>query len=109
MSDLMIDPGALDRRLVLEAPTETADGAGGVVRMYQSLATLWASVEPVAARGELVAAQLGATVTHRIVVRYRTDITTRHRLRDGARLFRIVAIRERGKRFLEIQAEERVE
>ena len=32
MSDLSIDPGALNRRLTLEAPVETADGAGGVVR-----------------------------------------------------------------------------
>jgi SPP1 family predicted phage head-tail adaptor len=109
MSDLVIDPGALDRRLALEAPMETPDGAGGVVRTYDTVATLWASVEPVAARGEVVAAQLGATVTHRIVVRHRADLTTRHRLRDGARLFRIVTVRERGKRFLDIQAEERVE
>ena len=92
---------------MLEAPTETADGAGGVVRGYEPVATLWASVEPIAARGDVVAAQLGATVTHRIVVRYSADITTRHRFRDGARVFRIVTIRERGKRLLDIQAEER--
>lgn len=104
-----IDPGALDRRLVLEAPSETADGAGGVVRNYETVATLWASVEPVSARGDVVAAAAGATVTHRIVVRDRADITTRHRLRDGARVYRIAALCERGRRFLEIEAEERRE
>jgi SPP1 family predicted phage head-tail adaptor len=110
MSELAIDPGALNRPLVLEAPDETADGAGGVIRSYEAVATLWASVEPVAARGDVVAAQPGATVTHRIVIRHRADVTTRHRLRDGARVFRIVAIRERGRRrFLDIQAEERVD
>ncbi len=109
MSAHAIDPGALNRRLVLEAPAETADGAGGVIRSYEAVATLWASVEPVAARGDVVAAQLGATVTHRIAIRYSADITTRHRFRDGARVFRIVAMRERGKRFLDIQAEERIE
>jgi SPP1 family predicted phage head-tail adaptor len=107
MSGPAIDPGMLDRRLTLEAPDETPDGAGGVVRSYQSVATLWASVEPISARGEVVAVQSGATVTHRIVIRYRADITTRYRLRDGARVYRIVTLRERGKRFLEIQAEER--
>ena len=107
MSEPSIDPGALNRRLALEAPVESADGTGGVVRGYQTIATLWASVEPIAARGDVVAAQLGATVTHRIALRHRADITTRHRLRDGARLFRIVTIRERGKRFLDIHAEER--
>jgi SPP1 family predicted phage head-tail adaptor len=107
MSDPAIDPGKLSRRLVLEAPAETPDGAGGVVRTYQAAATLWAAVEPAAARGEVVAAQPGATVTHRIVIRYRADMTFRHRFRDGARIFRIVTLRERSRRWLEIQAEER--
>ena len=106
---MSIDPGMLNRRLVLEAPIETADGAGGVVRTYETVATLWASVEPVAARGAVVADSLAATVTHRVVIRYRADITTRHRFRHGARLYRIVTVRESGKRFLEIQAEERTD
>ena len=54
MSDAPIDPGALNRRLVLEAPVESADGAGGVTRSYSAVATLWAAVEPVAARGLLL-------------------------------------------------------
>ena len=83
MNELAIDPGALNRRLTLEAPVETADGAGGVIRSYATVATLWASVEPVAARADVVAVQLGATVTHRITIRFSADITTRHRLRDG--------------------------
>ncbi len=109
MSGAPFDPGALNRRLTLEAPVETADGAGGVTRSYEAVATLWASVEPVAARGDVVAAALGATITHRIGVRYSADITLRHRLRDGARVFRIVMIRERDKRFLDIEAEERTD
>jgi SPP1 family predicted phage head-tail adaptor len=107
MSAFAIDPGMLNRRLALEAPVETPDGAGGVTRSYQEIATLWAAVEPVAARGEVVAIQSGQTITHRIVIRRRADISTRHRLRDGGRVFRIVTVRERDRRFLEIQAEER--
>jgi hypothetical protein len=38
----------------------------------------------------------------------RSGISTLHRLRDGARVFRIMAVRESdGRRFLEIDAEER--
>jgi head-tail adaptor len=45
---------------------------------------------------------------HRIVIRARGGVTTRNRLRDGARIFRIVAVRESAdRRFLEIDAEER--
>jgi SPP1 family predicted phage head-tail adaptor len=105
----MTDPGKLNRRLVLEVPLETADGSGGVTRSYAAVATLWAQVEPVAARGDVDAAALGAVITHRIQVRYNPDITLRHRFRDGARIFRIVAMRERAKRFLDIDAEERTD
>jgi SPP1 family predicted phage head-tail adaptor len=105
----MTDPGKLNRRLTLEAPGESPDGVGGVTRSYSAVATLWAEVEPVSARGDVDAAALGAIVTHRIRIRYRADITLRHRLRDGARIFRIVAVRERHQRFLDIDAEERVD
>ena len=105
----MIDPGKLDRRLVLEEPVDTPDGAGGFTRTYQTAATLWAQVEPAAARGDVTADSLGATATHHIVIRSRSDITTRHRLRDGARNFRIVSVREQDSqgRFITIHAEER--
>lgn len=105
----MTDPGKLNRRLTLEAPVEIVDGSGGVTRSYVVVATLWASVEPVAARGDVVAAALGATITHRIRMRSNPDVTLRHRLRDGARIFRIVTMRERDRRFLDIDAEERTD
>jgi SPP1 family predicted phage head-tail adaptor len=106
----MSDPGLLNRRLVLEAPVESADGAGGVTRSFAEMATLWVSVTPVSAAWQIEAARLGAKVTHRLHLRFSDDITTRHRFRDGTRIYRIVSIRDRDgrKRFLEIEAEERV-
>lgn len=107
----MTDPGSLNRRLALEAPAETPDGAGGVVRTHETVATLWAQVMPVSARGDVEAERLGGAVTHRIRIRRSPDITTRHRFRDGAIVYRIVSLRDpdgRG-RFLEIEAEERTD
>jgi SPP1 family predicted phage head-tail adaptor len=105
----MTDPGTLNRRLTLEAPVESDDGAGGVTRSYAAVATLWASVEPVSARGEVAAAALGAAISHRIRIRTNADVTLRYRFRDGARIFQIVAMRERDKRFLDIDAAERTD
>jgi SPP1 family predicted phage head-tail adaptor len=105
----MTDPGQLNRRLVLEALVETADGAGGVTRGYEIVTTLWASLAPRAASDNVAADALGASISHRIVVRWRGDITLRHRFRDGARTFHIAAIRERDRRFLDIDAEERTD
>jgi SPP1 family predicted phage head-tail adaptor len=101
--------GRLNRRLTLEAPVETPDGAGGVARTYEAVATLWAAVEPETARGGLDADARGATVTHRITIRMRDGLTTRHRLRDGARLYRIVSLREESAGFLSIRAEQRTD
>jgi SPP1 family predicted phage head-tail adaptor len=100
--------GDLNRRLALEAPVETDDGAGGVTRSYQTAATMWAQVTPVRARTDVAADSLAALVTHRILIRAPRTVTTLNRFRDGARIFRIVAFRETAdRRFLEIDAEER--
>jgi len=107
----MTGPGELRHRLVLEQPVETADGAGGVTRSYATVTTVWAALVPVSARGAVEAAGVGAEVTHRIVIRFGPDITTGHRLRDGSRIFRIVAWRDQdgSGRFIEISAQERVD
>jgi SPP1 family predicted phage head-tail adaptor len=105
----MSDPGRLKDRLVLEAPVETPDGAGGVTRGYAAVATVWAALIPVSARSDVAAASLGAAVTHRIVIRRGPEVTVQHRFRLGARVFRVVAVRDEDsdRRFLTIHAEER--
>jgi SPP1 family predicted phage head-tail adaptor len=104
----MTAPGDLNRRLVLEAPVESEDGAGGVTRHYDVVAALWAQVVPLSASSELIAANLGGRVRYRIIVRSRADITARHRFQDGARTYRVLAARQSAdRRFLEIEAEER--
>jgi SPP1 family predicted phage head-tail adaptor len=107
----MIDPGQLNRRLALEAPAITPDGAGGVIRGYQTLATLWAALVPVSARGDVAADGIGATVTHRITIRSGPEVTTRHRFRLGVRVFVIASIRAHDGegRFLDIDVEERTD
>jgi SPP1 family predicted phage head-tail adaptor len=100
--------GDLNRRLVLLAPVETADGEGGVTRSYATVTTLWAQVVPQPARADVAADSLGAALRTAIVIRVRSDVTTRHRFQDGAVSYRIVAVRASAdRRFLEIDAEVR--
>ena len=107
----MTAPGELRERLRLEQALETPDGAGGVTRSYASVTTLWAALIPLIAHEQVVADGVGATITHRIVIRSRTDVTTRHRLRKASRVFRIVTLRDQdgSGRFLEISAQERAD
>lgn len=102
--------GDLNRRLVLEAPSESDDGAGGVVRGFSPVTTLWAQVTPLPMRGEVSADSLGASLRYRITIRTRGDITTRHRFVEGTRVYRVLAARASAdRRFLEIDAELRGE
>ena len=103
----MTAPGELNRRLVLEAPAETDDGAGGVTRLYDVVTTLWAQVTPVSARADVAAGSLGQALRSRIVIRKRSDVSTRHRFLVGTRIYRILSVAESAdRRFLEIDAEE---
>jgi head-tail adaptor len=109
----MIDPGQLKTRLQVQAPVETDDGQGGVTRSYTTLTTAWAEVTPVSSRGSganVEADAEGATVKVRILLRSNFVLTLQHRLVDGARIYRIAAIRDADdRRFIAIDAELRVE
>ena len=109
----MIDPGRLKTRLAIQAPDETDDGQGGVTRSFTTLATVWASVTPVAVRstdGGIEADAEGAAVRYRIILRSNFILSLQHRLVDGARIFRLTAIRDAGdRRFIALDAELRVE
>jgi head-tail adaptor len=109
----MIDPGRLKTRLQVQAPVETDDGQGGVIRSYTTLTTAWAEVMPLAAHGGgagVEAGAEGAVVRYRILLRSNFILTLQHRLVDGARIYRISAIRDHhDRRFIAVEAELRVE
>lgn len=89
----------LNRRLVLEEAQRVADGAGGYATEWAALGTLWAEVTAgtgAERAGEFVTL---SSVSYRITVRGappgapsrpRPD----QRLREGARVFRILAVTE---------------
>lgn len=106
----MIGIGALNTRLAIEAPVEVADGQGGVTRTYATFAKIWAQVTHLAGRHDVSADADGAALRARIVMRPGVVLTLQHRLVDGARIYSILAIRDRdGGRFIEIDAELRLE
>lgn len=103
--------GALSRRMTLETLVATPDGAGGCNVEWQALGTIWADVRPASGREDLAGVQPRPRVTYRMIVRSapvgapsrpRAD----QRLREGLRVFDILAVSDCGERFLEILAEE---
>jgi SPP1 family predicted phage head-tail adaptor len=105
----MIAIARLRHRLMLEAPDAEPDGMGGVVRVWTSLGEVWAAIEPVSMHEALAADKRVGALTHRAVLRKRSDLTLDHRFTLGVRVFWIRALRETAEgRYLEcLLAEER--
>jgi SPP1 family predicted phage head-tail adaptor len=84
------DPGWLRHRVVIEAPEETADGAGGATVTWMPLAAVWAAIEPVSAGERITAGRLTGIVTHRVTMRFRDDVTGGMRVIHRGRAYRIL-------------------
>ncbi|SEK37697.1 head-tail adaptor [Roseovarius azorensis] len=105
----------LNRPLVLEAALRLPDGAGGFTLVWQARGTLWAEVSTRAGREAEGEGVRLARAGYRIAVRAAPQGSSSRpqagqRLRDGARLFHIVAVTEAdaGGRYLTCWAEEEV-
>ncbi len=103
------DPGQMTARLDLEVPVTVADGQGGGLVSWQVAASLWARIEPLS----FVVEEPGAsaergTISHRIWLRYRSDVAAGQRLRKGERVFvvRLVRDPDETQRYLVCQCEE---
>ena len=104
--------GPMRHQLKLQVEAQTADGGGGYALAWTTAATVWGSVKPVGGREHIQTDQLADVVSHRIIIRYCTDITFtgKYRILWGTRAFnvkRVVNIDERNKYF-ELFAEEGV-
>lgn len=95
-------------RLTLQASDEIEDGAGGVARTWETVAEIWAAIHPLSRNDRIMYDKRLGLLTHRVILRYREDITLSHRFVLGFRVFSIRAARdpdERG-RVLECLVEE---
>ena len=81
--DTLATLGQLRHRLVLEAPHATPDGAGGATQIFSSVATLWAGIHPILAEPATAPRQVGETLTHQIIIRYREGVKVGMRFKQG--------------------------
>lgn len=92
--------GRLNRKVTLESPSPTRGAGGALVEGWATIATVWAALEPAGAKEAMESGKVTAEVSHRIIIRHRTDVTPRCRvsMSDTAsspattRRFRIVGV-----------------
>lgn len=84
--------GRLRRRLVIEAPVETPDGAGGSDRTFVTIGAAWADIEWLRGDERWLAGRPEQAGMLRVALRHRAGLDAGMRFRDGARILDIKAL-----------------
>lgn len=84
--------GEMRHRITFQQPIKTPDGHKGHTVSWQGLVTVWASVEPLSGREYFYSHQIKAEVTHRVKIRYRSDISMKMRIKHEDRILDIESI-----------------
>ncbi|SOE17470.1 SPP1 family predicted phage head-tail adaptor [Hoeflea halophila] len=108
MGAMVVDPGRLSARLVLETSEGLDDGQGGVSESWTPVATLWGRIEPLRAAAREQAGAVLAPISHRVTIRHRDDIHHAMRFVYGSRVLEIRTLRDpdESRRYLLCDCEE---
>lgn len=90
-----IDVGTLDRKITIQSVTATSDPlTNEPIKTFATLATPWAKRLKNQSNEQYDAAQQVSTQTVRYLIRWRSDVTEKMRIVDGAKTFEISGIEE---------------
>jgi SPP1 family predicted phage head-tail adaptor len=86
-----MNPGELRHKITIQKLVNIQDTFGQPVEQWPDVVTVWASVNPIIGREFFAAQQVNSEVTHKIKMRYRSDITSDMRIKLGNRIFDIIS------------------
>lgn len=92
--------GELRNRVTIQSVAKTADGGGGYADVWSDVYSAWAAIKPVNGLERIQAMQMETPVTHHIMMRYDSRLTTAHRIKFGSRYFnvnQVINVAERGE------------
>jgi len=100
---------SLRHQVTIQTVSRTEDGQGGFTETWTNGESVWASIETLKAYQRFQAMQMQTPMTHKLVVRYRRDLSTLNRLLFGDRVFTVKEVInvDMKNRFLELKVEER--
>lgn len=83
--------GNLRERVTIQTLETSRDGFGGIVETWETMTTVWASVQNITGREVLAAQQTNAEISHRVTMRYLDNVVPTMRLLWGTRILDINA------------------
>lgn len=81
--------GLLRHRITLQRQDQQRDADGGVAVEWQTVATVWAAIEPLSAREFIAGQALASDVDTRLTIRHRADVAADWRALQGDRIYAI--------------------
>lgn len=98
--------GRLDRKIKIQAPTESRDAGGGVVQTFSDVAEVWAEVRPVTSSERFATEAIHSARASVFRVHFINDLSSKCRILYDGLVFEIKGIAEIGRRVgLEITGE----
>ena len=79
--------GVMRQRLSLEAAAESTDESGALQSTWSPLGDVWGQIVPASSGDRFIAERQEETVTHRILIRWRSDVQSGMRFRLSGRTF----------------------
>lgn len=94
--------GALNRRVALQKVVMTSDAEGVSGETWSLVSNVWANINPAGGTEQMQAGQMEEKITHRVTIRYRSDLSTRQRFVYGTRTFLIHSMLDQDEAHREI-------
>jgi len=100
--------GDLNHKVLIQYPTKAGDGMGGFTDTWNDGDSIFCSIWPITASEQIQSSASTMIASHRIRMRYRSDIKANWRLRYHNSYFNIVSIIDRNMdhRMLELLVKE---
>ncbi len=84
--------GKLRHRIIIQQKTATRGTFGEEIETWTTYHSCWAEIDPPKGREFFASQQKQTDVTVRIVIRYKSGITTKMRVKFGTRIYDINAV-----------------
>jgi SPP1 family predicted phage head-tail adaptor len=84
--------GTLRHRMQLQQALRTADGGGGAVETWQTVADVWGAVLPISGEKRVAAHAISGRLTHEVWIRHRAGVTPSMRFHLDGRILEIRAV-----------------
>lgn len=85
--------GRLRHRTKILTRIEIPDSEFGTIETFPELASIWAHFIPISGLKRIETQSYGADITHKVLMRYREDVTDQHWLEWNQRRFQIKTFR----------------